>query len=167
MFDAASKQQLEEMLGYERFVLDDCIRRLERIHGRDEPQKLIIPDDATCILELSAHISISGPTVVAIYEQLTGLLFSSAYKVLDMIIEWTLRENGMPATVWQFSGKVAWLTRPNITFPDFLGTDAQLNGVLQQCYQRFLPFRNAMTHGQWGEFKNGALHFDFTDKNAA
>ena len=165
MFDAKSKQQLEEMLGYERFVLADCVRRLEEAHGQVEALKLTINDDAKYEMHLSINSSFSGGVVVSAYEQLTGLLFSAAYKILDMIIEWTLQENGMPATVWQFSGKVTWLARPNITFPDFLGTDPQLVGVLKNCYQHFLPCRNAMIHGKWGEMKNGALHFDFTAKS--
>jgi len=46
------------------------------------------------------HVTFSGTVGRAateeIYEQLTGLLFSAGYKILDMIIEWSLRENGMP-----------------------------------------------------------------------
>jgi hypothetical protein len=164
MFDAASKLELKEMLGYERFVLDDCIRRVGRIHGKDDAQKLIINDDVTCIIEITLSDCISDSAILAVYEQLAGLLFSTAYKVIDMIFEWTLRQNGETKPVLNFTEKVDRVTRPSIIFPDFLLTDIQLNEVLQQCYKRFLPYRNAMTHGKWGEINSGTLNFDFTDR---
>jgi hypothetical protein len=164
MFDSVARQELEEMLGYERFVLIDCRRRLEEAHGHVEPLEIIIHDQGPHDLNLKLVDTFGGGSTIEVYDQLKGLLFSAAYKILDMMIEWTLRENGMPPDKWRFSDKVSWLARPNLSFPDFLGTDSQLQEVLTSCYRRFLPFRNAMTHGQWGELKNGALHFDFVDR---
>ena len=163
MFDALARNELEEMLGYERFAIGECVRQMEIEYGHTDPFNIVIHDTKQSEYSLTFHDSYGCGGAAQAYKQLSGLLFIIGFKILDMIIEWMLRENGMPDDKWRFSDKLKWLGRTNLVFPGFLGTEIQLRNVLLSCYQRFLPYRNAMTHGQWGQVKDGALHFDFKD----
>jgi hypothetical protein len=94
--------------------------------------------------------------------KMSPLVFTSSYKVLDMVFEWTIMENGL-VPPWKFEEKIKLINKtPALRYPDFLDTDATLRNVLFALYREATPYRNAITHNRWGQTTQGALDFDFT-----
>jgi hypothetical protein len=162
MFDGLSRNQLDERLGYERFVLDACETMVRKAKGISSAGEVVISDNHS--LKATMHVadyfgSDHGAKMVA---EMSALLFVAAYKTLDMIIEWVIVENE-GSCPWRFSEKLQIVnsTAKTLKYPDFLDTDIQLQMVLRGFYNLLQNYRNAITHGRWGEVQEGALIFDF------
>src|SRR5262249_2252606 len=125
MFDATARVELEEALGYERYVLQACNDAIRMSRGVCGPTKLVIPDEGPNQVWL--HITdCIGDTGAEMTSRITPLIFSAAYKLLDMVVEWIIRENGL-ACPFPFTKKVEILDNtPHLTYPAFLQTDLPL-----------------------------------------
>jgi hypothetical protein len=55
VFDAAARHQLEEMLGYERYLLRECGEVMCRELGTSSPHKISIDDDGRCGIQAEAR----------------------------------------------------------------------------------------------------------------
>jgi hypothetical protein len=164
MFDANARLQLEETVGYERYVIETCLREERERHGTASPMAFVFGDKNpyTAKLELCERVTLGG-SKVGFPSTLSPLLFCAGYKILDMIVEWVIRENGSQCP-WPFSQKVALLASKPLKFPDFLNTDSRLRDIAVACYTNLIELRNAITHGHWGRNKGGELNFDFMNK---
>ena len=160
MFDNASRQVLEEHLGYERFVLNACAKAVQRAAGESSGIEIVVNDSVPHSINIGITDYVGGEHGAAIVREMSPLAFSAAYKVLDMIVEWIIVEN-RGSCPWPFSQKSAILNGP-LQYPDFVGHDPQLQAIIVALYREILPYRNAITHGQWGKNNNGELEFDFT-----
>ena len=93
--------------------------------------------------------------------KMSPLVLTSGYKVLDMVFEWTISENGL-VPPWKFEDKIKHINKnPALRYPDFLGTDARLRNAVFSLYKELTPYRNAIAHNRWGKTAQGALNFDF------
>jgi len=164
MFDANSRAELDEALGYERFVLKSCADSIRQSHGVSGPISLIIPDEVPNQIGVMLADTF-GDTGAGMTLKMSPLIFSAAYKLLDMAIEWIIHENGI-ACPFQFSKKIAIIdTTPNLAYPDFIQSDPAMRDVLVGLFKEALPYRNAITHNKWGENIDGDLHFGFHGRN--
>lgn len=160
MFDAPARTELEEMLGYERFILRSCNDAIRQSCGVCGPPTIIIHDEGPDEICLKIGDTI-GDTGAGITRQMSPLIFATAYKLLDMVVEWTIRENGLKCP-YQFAQKVAIIDgTPSPVYPDFIGADTALRDVLMALFKTALPYRNAIIHNRWGKNVGGDLHFDF------
>ena len=160
MFDATARTELEEMLGYERYILKACNDAIRQSRGVCGPTTIIIPDDGAIQICLSIEDPI-GDTGAGMTHRMSPLVFAAAYKLLDMVVEWTIRENGLKCP-YQFAQKVAIIDKtPSLVYPDFIGADTALRDVLVGLFKTALPYRNAVIHNKWGKNVGGDLHFDF------
>ena len=161
MFDANSRLELEEALGYEKYVLAAACEAIRKERGSgSSPAVITIPDDGRTVLGLQFESNL-GDTGTGMTRHMSPLVFVAAYKLLDMLVEWTLRENQVSFR-FPFSDKLrAITTTPNLVFPDLLENDPQLREVVIGLYGGALPMRNAIIHNKWGTNTEGNLNFDF------
>ena len=160
MFDPLSRLHLEETLSYERFLLKDCASHNSQVQGIVEPFILIRNDAPPHEMRIMIEDSLGATYVAEFITQISPLLFCSAYKLLDMVVEWIIQEN-TNTRPWRFQEKILKLRTTSLTFPDFIGGDVALREALLSLYTELVEYRNAITHGHWGENRNGDLHFDF------
>lgn len=160
MFDAASLNELEEMLGYERYALKKCVDMNHEMMSGESPLVLTIEDDDTRVQRIEFEDSLSEGVARMATEELSPLLFSAGFKLLDMVIEWTIKEN-TGRRLWTFSDKRRELANVSLIFPDFLGAEPALRERFIGFYEELAKYRNALTHGKWGQNHQGDLHFDF------
>ena len=93
MFNTTARMELEEMLGYERYVLKACKDAIRQSRGVCGPTTIVIPDEGPN--QICLHIEDTlGDTGAKMTHQITPLIFAAAYKLLDMVVEWTIRGNG-------------------------------------------------------------------------
>jgi hypothetical protein len=160
MFDATARRELEEMLGYERYVLKACNNAIRQSRGVCGPTTIVISDEGPNQICLHIEDTI-GDTGAGMTHRMSPLVFAAAYKLLDMVVEGTIRENGLNFP-YQFARKVAIIDNtPSPVYPDFIGADDALRDVLVGLFKTALPYRNAITHNKWGKNVGGDLHFDF------
>lgn len=160
MFDANARTELEEMLGYERYLLKACNDAIRQFRGVCGPTTIVISDEGPN--QLCLHIKdMIGDTGAGMTHRMSPLIFAAAYKLLDMVVEWTIRQNGR-ACQYPFAKKLKIIKNsPPLDYPDFIGADAALQDVLVGLFEGALPYRNAITHNKWGKNVEGDLHFDF------
>lgn len=160
MFDAASRQELEEMLGYERYLLRECGDAVRAGRGTTGPLRIIINDVKPDAMLLSAH-DVLGDTGAGMVGKMSPLVLTAACKLLDMVFEWTIEQNGLAAPS-RFEEKVRLLRNtPTLQHADFLANDVTLRDSSIGLYQALIPYRNAIIHNRWGRLTDGALDFNF------
>ena len=165
MFDAASRQLLEEQLGYERFVLNACASAVQKSKGQSSEVEIVINDVPPHSLHIGITDYVGSHHGAAIVQEISALIFTAAYKVIDMIAEWVIAEN-QGNCPWPFSDKLAVLDgNAPLQFPGFLSQDARLRTMVVELYRNLQQYRNAITHGEWGKNNDGNLQFNFTRNN--
>jgi len=163
MFDLASRQLLDEMLGYERYVLSECGDAIRTERGKSGPVRLVINDAAPHMTLLSLSDTI-GDIGAGMVRKMSPLVFTASFKLIDMVFEWTITENGIRCP-FQFEKKIDLIdTNSTLQYPDYLGSDGVLRTTTIALYKELVQYRNAIVHNRWGRAKVGALDFDFTRK---
>jgi len=84
------------------------------------------------------------------------LVFVTGFKLLDMLFEWVLSENGSVST-WQFAQKRAEL-KESVQFPTLIGSRAWLQERLVALYERLEPLRGTIIHERYFKSTGGSLH---------
>lgn len=162
MFDSNSIDRLKESLGYEQWVLGNAIDLLKRSHGKVSYRKYVIDDEHTLhgLIGISDTFGINH--AVNVINDLSPLLFNAAYKILDMLMEWIIKENRGNCP-WKFFEKINILTSPGAVFslPYPLTSEPAIFSTFVKLYENLVSYRNALTHGVWGKNQSGDLVFDF------
>jgi len=162
MYNQESLILLEEKLGYEKWVLLKAISILEFNYGKISDSRYEFTDESiTKIIEVSDQIGTG--LVSELVQDMSPLLFSASYKILDMIIEWIICETDGTCP-WSFSKKIARLNNMQtpLNYPPIFSTEPDILNILVGLYIKWVEYRNAITHGKWGTNINGNLIFDFT-----
>jgi len=163
MLDQPARQVLEEMLGYERYVLSECGDAIRTERGKSGPVQLVINDSAPHSIHLSVTDTL-GDIGAGMVRKMSPLVFTASFKLIDMIFEWTITENGITCP-FQFEKKIEIIdTITSIQYPDYLGTDVMLRATTIALYKELVQYRNAIVHNRWGRATEGALDFAFTRK---
>lgn len=163
MYDTSARADLEEIIGYEKYVISEVVELLQLNVGIVVPGVLKI-EDKVYIKELHAFCRMDSLHTTPLIQQMSPLLFCAGYKLLDMLIEWIIKENE-GTSPWKFTQKINILQQraAGISLPSgFQDVFEPLCSLYMNC----VKYRNAITHGKWGENANGTLKFDFTDKQA-
>lgn len=162
MYDDDSRCRVSEKGDYERWVIRECLERLNVERGVQGPLTLIITDTSRLIqCQVSDHI---GSTQAAdVVRRLTPLIFASAFKLLDLLIEWALDEHGYSGKPFlSFREKVRRTDSGAIlTWPSLIGADAGIARCVVSTYAPVRYKRNAIVHGRFGVVRAGNLLFDF------
>jgi hypothetical protein len=164
MYNASARQALEEMLGYERYVLRASVDAFRLHLGTSGPVEIVINDQPPHSINLSIGDVIGSQHGAQVVQELSPLVFSASYKLLDMVMEWTISENGQTCP-FGFEAKIKVIdTTLSLVFPDFLDTNAHLRSAAIALYRALLPYRNAIAHNVWGKNVSGDLQFNFQKK---
>jgi hypothetical protein len=83
------------------------------------------------------------------------LVFVTAFKLLDMLLEWVLAEN-RHASTYRFEQKIAALKGP-VRFPPLVETRPWLRGRLVALYDELEPLRGTIIHARHFKMEGGAL----------
>ena len=83
------------------------------------------------------------------------LVFVAAFKLLDMLIEWILEENGLPST-FRFQQKLEWLKNSPI-FPPQIESRRWLVERLAGLYRTLEPLRGTIIHDKHFTAADGAI----------
>jgi hypothetical protein len=162
MFDPAARHELEEMLGYERFVLWECGNAIRGHSGQVGPTRITFHSNGTQSLQIAVHDTI-GETGASMVPKIAPLILTSSQKTLDMLFEWIIVQNDIDCP-FQFWKKLEIIKRANsLIYPDFLATDLQIQKAVKGLFKELTPYRNAITHNVWGKAVDGDLKFDFVD----
>lgn len=82
-------------------------------------------------------------------------MFVTAFKLLDMLLEWVLAENGRPLT-FQFAQKIAAL-KGGVVFPSALDGQPWFHERLVALYEQLEPLRGTIIHNRHFKSSNGTL----------
>lgn len=166
MFNSDSIEYLEQALGYEQWVLAKSIDLLKRSKGYVSSRTIIIKDDNSLEVQLLLKDEFGLEKAVDVINELSPLLFNASYKILDMLMEWIIRENRGDCP-WRFSEKISLLEDSDSTFflPYPLGEDPSIFAYFERLYRNLSDLRNALTHGVWGRNLSGNLEFNFKKRN--
>src|SRR5262249_36256409 len=129
IFDVVGRNELEESLGFELYVLGECADAIQAQHGRSTPPRMVINDSPphTHYVGLQDVIGDTGATFV---RKIAPLMYTSSYKVLDMVFEWIIEQNGVDCPRG-FEEKIALIKQlSGLVYPDFLATDMALRSVV-------------------------------------
>ena len=158
-YSATSRSDLDESLGYERYVLWECGDAV-RCHSGKSSIRIVMTDSGPPALHISVE-DVIGETGASMVKKMSPLIFTASHKLLDMIFEWILRENELTCP-FRFAQKIAIIDQTaTLQYPDFLAGDAALRSTLVALYKGLTPYRNAITHHVWGRVAEGQLDFDF------
>jgi hypothetical protein len=83
------------------------------------------------------------------------LIFSTAFKLLDMLIEWVLMENGIPSTP-RFVQKINAIKEP-VVFPPLIASQPWLKDSFIGLYEQLEPLRGTIIHDRSFRSNNGIL----------
>lgn len=90
------------------------------------------------------------------------LVFVSAFKLLDMLIEWILEENGVPST-FRFQQKLQHL-KSSPVFPQTIESRIWLKDRLVGLYSTLEPLRGTIIHDKHFAAKDGAIQVSSSRK---
>jgi len=164
MYDAPTRTALKERGDYESWLIRECLLVLSEQQGVQAPVTIEVRDDGTAGIYTQITESLGAGYAAEVVRKLIPLLLTSGYKLLDMVIEWCLYENGITPTraFFSFKEKIQQSRPATISWPDFLNSTPHLKEVLTAVYASLRHKRNAIIHHSWGTAQNGALKFDFS-----
>jgi hypothetical protein len=157
MFGPAEIAALQDRTEYEAWLLEavyDIIDRRIAVEGVDE---LIYPPSGA---QPKQTIYLMGAVVIGGWQPGflragAPLVLATAFKLLDMLLEWVLAENGS-APSYRFVEKIAALKRP-IRFPAPAASRPWLQTRLLALYERLEPLRGTIIHDRHFKSSDGAL----------
>ena len=167
MFDATSRQELKERVEYEQFILREVVEIFRRIKGW-ENQSVVTFTDSTMTKAVSIHDRLSDSAVLDLLTKMSPVLFGTAFKTIDLMVEWLLEANGeMPSNrrQWRFAekGQILADQRGKLQRPDEFSGTLIISDIFDLYASLILP-RHAIVHGAWGSVSSdGDLQFNWTD----
>lgn len=155
-FDANTFMKLVERTEYETWLLEAVYVLVENELFPAWPDGVVYPIDkskAQFFAHARANI-ILGDWRPGFLNAGAPLVFVSTFKLLDMLFEWILEENGVPST-FRFQQKLQHLKGSPI-FPPSIESRAWLKERLVGLYSTLEPLRGTIIHDK---------HFTATDGN--
>lgn len=153
-FDPASVIKLNERTDYERWLLEAVYALVEDDLFPSWPDGVIYTVDNP-VPEFIAHgrmSAIIGDWRSGFLKAGAPLVFVSIFKILDMLVEWVLDENGIPTT-FRFQQKLQHLSNEPV-FPPLIASRPWFKERLTRLYSRLEPLRGTIIHDR---------HFTSTD----
>ena len=154
MYATTSLTDLAERTEYEAWLLEAVYKIAEHRLTVLEDGLVYPPDGGAPTYTIGASLSINmGDWRPGFLKAGAPLVFVTAFKLLDMLLEWVLVENGQRST-HRFVQKIAAHKNPTIVFPSLIETRPWLRERLVALYEHFEPLRGTLIH---------ARHFSTTD----
>ncbi len=157
MYAQASLTDLAERTDYEAWLLEAIYEIADlRIAAKDVDEIIYPPEGGpfTQVIYGVGGIRI-GDWRPGFLDAGAPLVFVTAFKLLDMLMEWVLVENGLAAT-HKFVQKIAAL-KGAVTFPGVIENRLWFRQRLLALYEQFEPLRGTIIHARHFKSANGAL----------
>lgn len=144
MYGADAIQRLREHAAYEQWALRFITQKQERIdEGPGTPARLIYQGP-----EKPANVSMAVGEVVGesldVVDAIAPLRLTTAFKLLDVVVEWVLTDNG--GCDWRFVEKIKQVKTSPPTLPELFQTRGFLWGYVFGLYENLVGFRNEIVH---------------------
>jgi hypothetical protein len=157
MFTSASLTDLAERTEYEAWLL-------ETIYNIAEDKLSVVEDGLVYPANGDPPTyAIGGAISIKFFDWGPGflnagapLVFVTAFKILDMLLEWVLVENGHVST-HEYRRKIEALKKPTVTFPPLIRSRPWLRDRLVALYEKFAPLRGTVIHARNFTASNGDL----------
>jgi len=156
-FDQAAMLDLEQRVGYEVWLLEAVYKLMEQELFPAFPDGVIYPlgiADPKFIVHGSVNINLADWRP-GFLEAGAPLVFTTTFKLLDMMLEWVLEQNGIAPT-YRFQQKIQKF-QERLTYPDFLETRPWLTRSLIALYEKLEPLRGTIIHSRHFESADGSL----------
>ena len=148
---------LADRTEYEAWLLEAVYDIANQPIAASAGDGLIYPPDGgspKSIVYASCHL-ILGDWKPKFLEAGTPLVLVTTFKLLDMLIEWVLLQNGTTAT-YRFVQKIACLGGP-VVFPPLIESRPWLRERLIALYKELNPLRGTIIHDRHFQAAGGAL----------
>ena len=150
MYDHKAQQKLLDKLDYELWLLNQ-LAEYQIFDGGTDIATLKIRSGKldTTILD-SGEESVPWSRITA---DITPLVFTASYKMLDMIFEWILEENHSAGNIkkvpWGFTDKLDLLkNKSKLQYPPLFTTQKYLHSHSEALFSQLLPYRNEIVHNK-------------------
>jgi len=161
MFD---KDVLQELIGYERWVLEELVIVVKDYVGLVPEGNFAYNGERPLAFLFKGKVVMGGQNQRKVVEDLSPLIFVTSYKVIDMIFEWILIEN-VEKVEWKFADKIKQLKgmfkKPYPNLPPVLDGNKRLLLTFFALYKELLLYRSSVIHKVWGTNQKGNLAFCF------
>lgn len=156
-YDQQSIHDLAEMTLYESWLLEAAYAISEESLFPEWPDKMIyLPDgSAPSRKAMGFAVLTIGDWRPEFLKVGAPLIFMTTFKLLDMVVEWILKQNGRPST-FRFAEKIRHLNT-GLNFPPYMSSRTWLQQRLIALYQQLEPLRGTIIHDRHFETMNGAL----------
>lgn len=147
-FDSNALQRLSERVAYEAWLLEAAYKLVEQELFPSWPDDAVVYRLGAVKPQIfgfaRAHIEI-GDWRPGFLNAGAPLVFVVTFKLLDMLMEWVLEQNGIGST-HRFEQKLKHLSS-SPTFPDVVEARPWLKDRLTGLYRTLEPFRGTVIHG--------------------
>lgn len=157
-YDSGALQRLSERTDYEAWFLEAVYTIGEDDLFPTFPDGVIYPSNGASP-EYIRHMrgrAVIGDWRSGFLGAGAPLVFVTAFKLLDMIMEWVLGENGATPS-FRFQEKIARLSGP-ISFPGVVECRPWLRERLLGLYRTLEPLRGTIIHDKHFASSDGAVH---------
>lgn len=156
-FDAQAILDLENRTAYETWLLEEAYRIVDQPIPVADVDQLIYPANGappTQTIHAAAHIHL-GDWRPGFLNAGAPLILVTAFKIIDMTVEWALEQGGTSST-YRFAQKVKAL-REGIEFPPLIKLRPWLQARLISLYTAIEPLRGTIIHNRHFTTADGAL----------
>jgi hypothetical protein len=161
-YGPSSLAELEERAEYEAWLLESVYEIAARRIATSDPDELIYPPNGESprrVTYASSNIAV-GDWRGGFLKVGGPLVFATAFKILDMLMEWVLAENGLPSA-YRFSEKIKGL-RQSVHFPRLIEARPWLRERLCALYEQLEPLRGTIIHDRRFTSAGGSLDVSST-----
>ena len=151
-------EKLLQRTEYESWFLEEVYRISEKHLNPEWPDALVYPPNGSdgVYTTYGAVNIILGDWRPGFLDAGAPLIFVSTFKLLDMILEWILKENGLAST-FRFAEKIKAL-RGTVIFPAMIDSNPWLRDRLVALYEQLAPLRGTIIHDKHFQATPDALH---------
>ena len=156
-FDSTAFLRLAERTEYESWLLEAIYVIVEEELFPSWPDAVVYPIDKSKA-QFFAHArgnAFIGDWRPGFLNAGAPLVFVSTFKLLDMLTEWVLEENGVPPT-FRFQEKLRQLEASPV-FPPLIESRSWLKERLVGFYRTLEPFRGTIVHDKHFTAQDGAI----------
>lgn len=157
LFSPRAMQELRELVGYEDWLLQSVYKLTENELFPEWPDSVVFDAETRSPVTTRygrSHV-VLGDWRPGFQQAATPLIFATSFKLLDMLVEWILKNEGPIG--FSFSEKIKKLTSLNLRYPSFLESRPWLVERIKALYIRSEPLRSSIIHSKNFSSEDGVL----------
>ena len=156
-YTPSALNDLRQRTEYEAWLLEAVYEIVDQHLSARSPDAFIYPpngDPPDHVVYGAGKIKL-GDWHPGFLEAAIPLVFVTTFKLLDMLLEWVLAQNGKPST-YRFVQKIGELKGP-VVFPQLIETRTWLRERLIALYEQLEPLRGTIIHDRHFKTTGGTL----------